>query len=177
MTRTRRGAAGLTVQVMATAGDSGVAGRRRRHATETCSTSSSSPSPTHRHRTSTTARGRCFAVPRPPAEPPPRTSDRTLQRTTVIIRHIASTSMYSLTFRVRVATPAQYGRNGTASLQITSHTQQARRFYCWCVRACVVRAACAAPSGLPLGSATHFHNVAIATHSVHRLQIRPIVHN
>jgi len=24
--------------------------------------------------------------------------------------------MYSLTFRVRVATPAQYGRNGTASL-------------------------------------------------------------
>jgi len=28
--------------------------------------------------------------------------------------------MYSLTFRVRVATPAQYGRNGTASLQITS---------------------------------------------------------
>ena len=37
-------------------------------------------------------------------------------------RHKASTSMYSLTFRVRVATPAQYGRNGTASLQITSHT-------------------------------------------------------
>jgi len=28
-------------------------------------------------------------------------------------RHRASTSMYSLTFRVRVATPAQYGRNGT----------------------------------------------------------------
>ena len=40
-------------------------------------------------------------------------------------------SMYSLTFRVRVTTPAQYGRNGTASLQITSHTQQARRFYRW----------------------------------------------
>jgi len=54
----------------------------------------------------------------------------------------ASTSMYSLTFRVCVATPTQYGRNGTASLQITSHTQQARRFYRWCVRACVVRAAC-----------------------------------
>jgi len=45
--------------------------------------------------------------------------------------------MYSLTFRVRVATPAQYRRNVTASLQITSHTQQARRFYRWCVRACV----------------------------------------
>jgi len=42
---------------------------------------------------------------------------------TVLTRHTASTSMYSLTFRVRVATPAQYGRNGTASLQITSHTQ------------------------------------------------------
>jgi len=37
-------------------------------------------------------------------------------------RHRASTSMYSLTFRVCVASPAQYGRNGTASLQITSHT-------------------------------------------------------
>jgi len=55
-------------------------------------------------------------------------------------RHRVSTSMYSLTFRIRVATPAQYGRNGTASLQITSHTQQAGRFYRWCVRACVVRA-------------------------------------
>jgi len=29
-------------------------------------------------------------------------------------RHRASTSMYSLTFRVRVITPPQYGRNGTA---------------------------------------------------------------
>jgi len=45
------------------------------------------------------------------------------------------------------------------------------------VRACVVRAACAGPGGLPLGSATHFHNVAIAMHPVHRLQIRPTVHN
>jgi len=43
--------------------------------------------------------------------------------------------MYLLTFRVRVATPVQYGRNGTASLQITSHVQQARRYYLWCVRA------------------------------------------
>jgi len=85
--------------------------------------------------------------------------------------------MYSVTFRIRVATPVQYGRNGTASLQITSHTQQARRFYCWCVRSCVVRAACTGPGGLPLGSATHFHNVAIATHPLHWLQSRPIVHN
>jgi len=85
--------------------------------------------------------------------------------------------MYSLTFRVRVAIAAHYGRNRTASLQITSRTQQARRFYRQCVRACVVCAARGVPGGLPLGCATHFHNVAIATQPVHRLQIRPIVHN
>ena len=49
--------------------------------------------------------------------------------------------MYSLTFCVRVATPVQCGRNGTASLQITSRTQHVRRFYRWCVRACGVRCA------------------------------------
>jgi len=44
--------------------------------------------------------------------------------------------------------------------------------------ACVVRDnACGGPGGLPLGSATHFHSVAIATQPVHRLQIRPILHN
>jgi len=48
--------------------------------------------------------------------------------------------MYSLTFRVRVTTPLQYGRNGMASLQIMLRTQQARRFYRWWVCACVVRA-------------------------------------
>jgi len=69
--------------------------------------------------------------------------------------------MYSLTFRVRVTTPSQYGRNGAASLslQITSRTQQARRFYLWWGEsspACVVRAACGGPGELPLGSATHF---------------------
>jgi len=50
-----------------------------------------------------------------------KSEDETRQQNRVT-RHRASTSMYSLTFRVRVATPAQYGRNGTASLQITSHT-------------------------------------------------------
>ena len=87
--------------------------------------------------------------------------------------------MYSLTFRVRVASPAQYGRNGTASLQITSHTPNLHVDFIAgaCVRASVVRAACAGPGGLPLGSATHFHSVAIATQPVHRLQIRPILHN
>jgi len=64
-------------------------------------------------------------------------------------RHRTSTSMYSLTFRVRVATPAQYGRNGTASLQITSHMQQPRRFYRWCLRsACGVRWAWRITAGL-----------------------------
>jgi len=53
--------------------------------------------------------------------------------------------MYSITFRVRVATPTQYGRNGTASL----HAQQARRFYRWCMRsACGVRWAWRITAGL-----------------------------
>ena len=34
--------------------------------------------------------------------------------TTNVTRHRPSTSMYSLTFRVRVITSPQYGRNGTA---------------------------------------------------------------
>jgi len=64
-------------------------------------------------------------------------------------------------------------------------TQQARRCYrrrgesspacVLCV--CGMRAACGGPGGLPLGSATHFHSVTIATQPVNRLQIRPIVHN
>jgi len=37
-----------------------------------------------------------------------------------------------------------------------------------------MRAACGGPGGLPLGSGTHLHSVAIATQPVHRLQIRPI---
>jgi len=59
-------------------------------------------------------------------------------------------------------------------------TQQARRFSrrrgqsspACAVCVCGMRAACGWPSGLPLGSATHFHSVAIATQPVHRLQIR-----
>jgi len=45
------------------------------------------------------------------------------------------------------------------------------------MRSVRVRHACGGPGGLPLGSATHFHSVAIATQPMHRLQIRPIVHN
>jgi len=68
----------------------------------------------------------------------------------IITRHNISRSRYN--------TP-QYGRNGTASLQITSRTQQVRRFYRWrgeSSPACVVHAACGGPGRLPLGSATHF---------------------
>jgi len=59
--------------------------------------------------------------------------------------------------------------------------QQVRRFYrqrgesspACIVCVCGMHAACGGPGGLPLGSATHFHSVAIATQPVHRLQIRP----
>jgi len=64
--------------------------------------------------------------------------------------------------------------------EIERRTQQARRFYRRrgeSSPACVVRAASGGPGGLPLGYATHFHSVAIATQTVHRLQICQIVHN
>jgi len=81
--------------------------------------------------------------------------------------------MYWLTFRVRVTTPPQYGRNGTASWQITSRTQHARRFY-RCrgesSPACVVRAVGLADYRWAL---PRIASVAIATQPVHRLQIRP----
>jgi len=83
-------------------------------------------------------------------------------------RHRASTSMYSLTFRVRAATPPQYGRNGTASLQV-------RRFYRW--------RGSMRPHMRAVGLADYrwalqrISSVAIATQSVQQLQIHPIVHN
>jgi len=85
--------------------------------------------------------------------------------------------MYSLTFRVRVTTPLQYGRSGMASLQITSCTQQARRFYRWrgeSSSGCVVHAVGLADYCWAL---PRISSVAIATQPVHWLQIRPIVHN
>jgi len=86
--------------------------------------------------------------------------------------------MYSLTFRVRVTTPRSMD-------EMERRTQQARPFYrrrgksspAYVVCVCGMRAACGVPGELPLGSATHFHSVDIATQPVHRLQIRPIVHN
>ena len=81
--------------------------------------------------------------------------------------------MYLLTFRVRVTTPRSMDG-------MERRMQQARGFYRRrgeSSPACIVRAACGGPSGLPLGCAMHFHSVAIATQPVHRLQIRPIMHN
>jgi len=65
--------------------------------------------------------------------------------------------------------------------QIERRMQQARRFYRqWgesSPHAARMRSAHGGPDGLPLGSATHCHGVAIAMQPMHQLQIRPIVHN
>jgi len=86
--------------------------------------------------------------------------------------------MYSLTFCVRVTTTPQYGWNGTAHAAGASMLSPVRGVFAG-MRVCVcgMRAACGGPGGLPLDSAMHFHSVATATQPVHRLQIRPIVHN
>ena len=86
--------------------------------------------------------------------------------------HTASTSMYSLTFRVCVTTPPKYRRNGMAHTVGVSILSTVRGVFAG-MRSVCVRHACRGPGGLPLGSATHFHSVAIATQPVHRLQIRP----
>jgi len=83
-------------------------------------------------------------------------------------RHIASTSKYSLTFRVRVTTPPQYGRNGTAHAAGASMFSPARGVFAG-LRNVRVRHAC--------GVRWAWRSVAIATQPVHRLQIRPIVQN
>ena len=95
----------------------------------------------------------------------------------MITRHRASTSMYSLTFRVRVTTPPQYGQNGTAHAAGASMLSLARGVFAnirsvWhCVRRAV---------GLHADyrwALPRISSVAIATQPVHRLQIRPVVHN
>jgi len=84
--------------------------------------------------------------------------------------------MYPLTFRARFTTPLQHERKGTAHTAAASMLLPARGVFAD-MRSVRVRHACGGPGGLPLGSAMHFHSVATATHPVHRLQIRPIVHN
>ena len=83
--------------------------------------------------------------------------------------------MYLLTFRVHVTTPAVWMKwNGARSRTVNFIAGEGSlRRHAQCVR----RAVCGGHGGLPLGSATHFHSVAIAMQPVHRLQILPIVHN
>jgi len=57
----------------------------------------------------------------------------------IITRHRASTSMHSLTFRVRVTTPPQYGRNGTAHAAGASILSLARGVFAGMRSACSVR--------------------------------------
>jgi len=81
-------------------------------------------------------------------------------------RHRASTSMYSLTFRVRVITPPAVWTkwNCARSRRVDFIAGEESLFAGMCsVR---VRHACGGPRGWPLGSATHFHSVASnATHA------------
>ena len=63
-------------------------------------------------------------------------------------RHRASTSMYSLTFRVRVTTPPQYGRNGTADAAGASMLALARGVFAGMRSACGVRWAWRITAGL-----------------------------
>ena len=63
------------------------------------------------------------------------------QNVTFRTRHRASTSMYSLTFRVHVTTPPQYGRNGTAHAAGASILSPARGVFAG-MRSVRVRHAC-----------------------------------
>ena len=88
--------------------------------------------------------------------------------------------MYSLTFRVRVTTLAVWTKwNGVVADNVAHAAgalilSLARAVFAGMRSACGVRWAWRITL---LGSATHFSSVAIATQPVHRLQIRPIVHN
>ena len=87
-------------------------------------------------------------------------------------RHRASTGMFWLTFRVRVTTAPQYGRNGTASAAGVSMLSLARGVFAGMRSAwhCVRRAVGLTDCRWTLPRIT---SVAIATQPVHRLQIRP----
>jgi len=76
-------------------------------------------------------------------------------------RHRESTSMYSLTFRVRVTTPPQYGQNGMVHAAGTS----------------ILLLVCAEGLADHCWALPRIFSVVIVMQPVHRLQIRPIVHN
>jgi len=61
--------------------------------------------------------------------------------------------MYSLTFRVRVTTPPQYGRNGTAHAAGASMLALTRGVFAGMHSAW--HSACSGPGGLPLGFAAY----------------------
>jgi len=67
-------------------------------------------------------------------------------------RHRASTSMYSLTFRVRVTTPMEYGRNGTAHAAGVFMLSPVKGVFAG-MHSVRVQRASGGPDGLPLGSA------------------------
>ena len=69
------------------------------------------------------------------------TNSRPVHQTAYNPRHRASTSMYSITFRVRVTTPPQYGRNGTAHAAGASMLSPARGVFAG-MRSVRVRHAC-----------------------------------
>jgi len=91
-------------------------------------------------------------------------------------RHRASTSMYSLTFRVRFTTPPQYGRHGTAHAAGTLTLSLARGVFAGMRSAwhCVRRVVGLADYRWAL---PRISSVTTSTQPVHRLQTRPIVHN
>jgi len=73
--------------------------------------------------------------------------------------------MYSLTFRVRVSTPTDYGRNGMAHAAGASMLSLVRGVF---AGMCSVRVRHACAVGLAdYRWALHFHSVAIATQPVH----------
>ena len=72
----------------------------------------------------------------------------------------------------------QYGQNGMAHAAGASILLPARGVFAG-MRSVHVRHACGVCWAwrITAGSATHLHSVAITTQLVHRLQIRPIMHN
>jgi len=93
----------------------------------------------------------------------------------LLTRHRVSTSMYSLTFRVRVTTPpaARTKWNGVVADNV-AHAVGASSLSLVRGVFAGMRSACGVRWSWPL---PRISSVAIATQPVHRLQIRPTVHN
>jgi len=81
-----------------------------------------------------------------------------------LTKHTTSTSMYSLTFRVHVATPPQCRRNGTSHAAGASILSPARGVF---AGTCSVRVRHACGLADYRWALSHFHSVAIVTQPVH----------